>query len=117
MRMMNRSVAAAIALALGGVAGPLFPQEKGGGGWVPLFNGKDLTGWKLRQDKYTLTKFVDDQGKVIAGAREAKVGQTLVVVDAKGKVVVGAKVARVDGKDVPVDGEGRPIPKAKLGKV
>src|SRR5262249_59192259 len=86
-------------------------------GWITLFNGKDLSGWKLRNDKYTVTKFVNEKGEVIAGAKEAKVDQTLAVVDAKGKVIEGAKVGKVDGKEVGVDAAGKAIEGAKLTKV
>jgi hypothetical protein len=86
-------------------------------GWIVLFNGKDLNGWKLKSDKYTVTKFVDQVGAVIPGAKEAKLDQQTVVVDAKGKAIHGAKVEKVGGKDVAVDAQGKPISGAKLTKV
>src|SRR5437016_310207 len=42
--------------------------------WIVLFNGKDTTGWKLRGEKITVTKFVDADGNAIAGAKAGKVG-------------------------------------------
>lgn len=62
------------------------------------------------------TKFVDDKGEVIAGAKEAQVDQKVTVVDEKGKAIDGAKVAKIDGKDVGVDADGKAIAKAKLAK-
>ena len=90
-------------------------QEKDDG-WIVLFNGKDLSGWKLKSDKYTITKFVDQVGAVIPGAKETKLDQTTIVVDAKGKAIEGAKVAKAGGKDIAVDAQGKPIAGAKLTK-
>jgi hypothetical protein len=86
------------------------------GDWIVPFNGKDLTGWKLRNDKYSVTKFVDAAGAEIKGAKKGKLDQKDVVVDAKGKAIEGAKVAKVDGKDAPVDADGKPIKDAKITK-
>src|SRR5262245_35680478 len=86
-------------------------------GWINLFNGKDTSGWKLRNEKYTVTKFVDAEGKEIKGAKKTKLDQKDVVVDAKGKVIEGAKIAKVEGKDTPVDAEGKPIKDAKITKM
>ena len=102
----------ALLLALGFHAGPLAAQEKTADGWISLFNGKDLTGWKLKQDKYTVTLFVDVKGETIKGAKEIKVDQNVSVQDAKGKPIVGAKVV----KDVAVDADGKPIARAKVVK-
>src|SRR5262249_6599145 len=87
-----------VILTLAAIACTLPSGEKESGS-VKLFNGKDLTGWKLKQDKYTVTKFVSEQGEVIPGAKEAKVDQKLAVVDAKGKVIEGAKIDKVDRKE------------------
>ena len=59
-------------------------------GWIVLFNGKDTAGWKLRQEKITLTKFVDADGKVIPGAK--KKGK--LIVDKKGEEIAGAKAVQ-----------------------
>ena len=83
-------------------------------GWITLFNGKDLTGWKLRSEQYNVTKFVDAKGEVIAGAKETKLDQTLAAVDAKGKVIEGAKVAKLDGKDVQAELRGELSLRSKL---
>jgi hypothetical protein len=85
-------------------------------GWIALFNGENLNGWKLRHDKYTATRFVDAEGKELKGARKGKVDQKDAVVDAKGKPIEGARVGKVDGKDVPVDADGKRIEGAKIVK-
>lgn len=107
----------AFALALALAGSNAFTQEKGADGWITLFNGKDMTGWKLKSDKYTVTKYVDASGAVIKGAKEAKLDQKTEVQDAKGKPIAGAKIAKVDGKDTPVDADGKAIPGAKIAKV
>ena len=114
---MKATQALRISAALGllFLAGPLFSAEKEEG-WIVLFNGKDLTGWKLKAEQYTLTKFVDVDGKEIKGAKKAKLDQKDTVVDAKGKAIEGAKVGKIDGKDVPVDAEGKAITDAKIAK-
>src|SRR5437588_11972311 len=104
---MKRTIVFAALILVVGWLGPLPAQEKDKDGWISLFNGKDTAGWKLKSDKYTVTKFLDDKGQVIAGAKEAKLDQKLTVVDAKGKPIAGAKVNKVDGKDVAVDAEGK----------
>ena len=71
---------------------PAATQEKQPDGWIALFNGKDTTGWKLKSDTYTLTKFVDADGTVIKGAKEAKLDQKTEIQDAKGKPIAGAKM-------------------------
>jgi hypothetical protein len=103
------------ALTLLVLAGPLLSADKDEG-WTVLFNGKDLSGWKLRSDKYGVTKLVDPDGKEIKGAKKGKLDQKDAVVDAKGKVIEGAKVAKIDGKDTPVDADGKPIKEARITK-
>jgi hypothetical protein len=104
----------ALSFILGSLQSARSADDKG---WVTLFNGKDLTGWKIRNEKYTVTKYVNEKGDVIAGAKEAKVEQTLAVVDAKGKIIEGAKPDKVDGKDVGRDAAGKVIEGAKVAKV
>ncbi len=98
------------------IAGALRSEDTKEDGWVPLFNGKDTSGWKLRDEKITVKKIIGADGKVIAGAREAKVDTKDTVVDAKNKPIEGAKVAKIDGKDTPVDAEGKLIKDAKIIK-
>jgi hypothetical protein len=98
------------------VAGRSEDEDKGPP-WDVLFNGKDTTGWKLRAEKITLTKFVDAEGKVITGARKGKVDQKEVIRDEKNKDIPGAKIETKDGKKVVVNAEGTPIEGAKIVKV
>jgi hypothetical protein len=111
---MKRTLACAALVVLCIGLGQAPGQDKDG--WISLFNGKDTAGWKLKSDKYTVTKFVDDKGAVIAGAKEAKLDQTLTAVDAQGKPVPGAKVVNVDGKDVVVVAAGTKVDKVKIVK-
>jgi hypothetical protein len=85
--------------------------------WVPLFNGTDTTGWKLRAATVTETKYFDADGKPIPGARKAKVDQKEVALDAKNKPIAGAVIARKAGKKVVVDADGKPIAGARVAKV
>jgi len=98
------------------ISGGAAPAADNPGDWVPLFNGTDLSGWKVRSDKYTVTKFLDAEGKEIKGARKAKVDQKETVIDAKNKPIEGAKVAKAGGKETAVDAEGKPIKGAKIVK-
>lgn len=85
--------------------------------WIVLFNGKDLSGWKLRQEKVTLTRFVDSDGKEIVGAKKTTLGQTAVARDAKGKDLPDAKIIVKGGKKIVTDAEGNVIPGAKVALV
>jgi hypothetical protein len=59
-------------------------------GWIVLFNGKDTAGWKLRQEKFTTTKIVDAEGKIIPGAKQ----KGKLIVDNKGNEIAGAKAVQ-----------------------
>ena len=48
-------------------------QDKSSDGWISLFNGKDMTGWKLKSDKYTVTKYADANNNLIPGAKGSDV--------------------------------------------
>jgi hypothetical protein len=85
--------------------------------WIILFNNKDTTGWKLRQEKTTITRFLDAGGNVIEGAKKAKLDQKEVAQDAKGKEIEGAKIVTKSDKKIVVDAEGNAIPGAKVAKV
>jgi hypothetical protein len=102
-------------LALFAIAGGL-PSADKADEWIMLFNGKDLSGWKLRQEKTSLKKIVDADGKVIAGAKQTKLDQTETVVDAKNQPIKDAKVAEINGKRVAVDAKGEAIKDAKINK-
>ena len=113
--MIVRKLVLPLAAALLLVAGLQSADKEGD--WIVLFNGKDLTGWKLRSDKYSVTKFVDAEGKEVKGAKKGKLDQKDAIVDAKGKAIDGAKIAKIDNKDAPVDANGVPIKDAKIVKV
>ena len=106
-------VAAGLLFALTGAV----PAQGGKDDWIVLFNGKDTTGWKLRSEKMTITKYVDGAGNVIADAKKVKVDQKEVTQDAKGKEIKGAKIVEQDKKKVVVDAAGTPIKDAKVAKV
>jgi hypothetical protein len=113
---MNRSrllIPATLLLALAGVS--LGQTEKDG--WTVLFNGKDTTGWMIRSEKTTVTKFVDAEGKAIPDAKKAKLDQKEVAQDAKGKEIPGAKIVAKGDKKIVVDAEGNAIAGAKVAKV
>lgn len=98
----------------------LFPQlspaqEKNG--WIELFNGKDTAGWKLRNEKVNVTKYIDSAGGEIPGAKQMKVDQKEVAQDEKGKPIAGAKIITKDNKKLVVDGDGQVVPGAKIAKV
>src|SRR4051794_5375271 len=87
--MLNRNRALAlVGAALFGL-GAAAAQD--GQGWLPLFNGKDTAGWKLRADKITATKYLDAAGAEIPGAKKSKLDQRQVIVNAKGEEIKGAK--------------------------
>jgi len=112
--MFAYRVAALLGLVV--LAGGLSRADEKADGWIQLFNGKDLSGWKVRSDKYTMTQFVDAAGKEIKGARKGKLDQKETVVDAKNKPIEGAKIVKMDGKDVAVDAVGKRIADAKIVK-
>lgn len=86
------------------------------GDWIVLFNGKDATGWKIRQEKITLKKIAGADGKVIVGAKQVKLDQKESVVDAKNQPIKDAKVAEINGKKTAVDADNKPLKDAKIVK-
>ena len=112
MRIVRLLPAVAVVLLAG--THVLSEEGKDDKGWITLFNGKDTTGWKLREDKITITKFVDANGKEVADAKKGKVDQKTVVQDAKGKTIDNAKVLDKDGKKIAVDADGKTIEGAKI---
>lgn len=88
--MYFRIVAAASLLLL---VGDVCRTQETSEGWLPLFNGKDTSGWKIRNEKITRTRYVDTDGKEIAGAKKAKLDGRDIIVDAKG-VEVKAKAVQ-----------------------
>ena len=65
--MKRRAGIPAVALFLGLSALAQAPQQSG---WVPLFNGKDLTGWKKNGDE----KWVVEQGTILCESTANKYG-------------------------------------------
>jgi hypothetical protein len=114
--MIARKVVLGCLVLLLGGGGLRSADTKGGEGWLVLFNGKDLSGWKLRRDSYLVTHYLDSTGKEIPGAHKAKLDQKDVVLDAKGKPVSGARVVEKDGKKAIVDAEGKPVTGARVAK-
>ena len=63
-------------------------------GWVPLFNGKDLTGWKIHPEpnkgaiKTVTAK--EEGGKVVGYDAEDKAGKTVTLWAVKDGMLVGA---------------------------
>jgi hypothetical protein len=112
--MDSRRIALALLLVVSSAAGLAADDDKG---WIPLFNGKNTDGWKLRADKITETKFVDADGKVIPGARKTKLDQREVARDSKDKPITDARIEVRNGKKVVFDKEGHLIPGAKVVKV
>lgn len=103
-----------LVLAVGWLPGEDKKEETG---WKVLFNGKNTTGWKLRDETITVSKIVDAEGKVIPDARKGKVEQKEVARDSKGKDLPDAKIETKDGKKIVVDAEGKPIAGAKVALV
>jgi hypothetical protein len=87
------------------------PAQGGKEDWIVLFNGKDTTGWKLRQEKTTVTKYVDGSGKVIADAKKGKVNGKEAIVNKAGEEIKDAKAVTETGPNPmgwsAVDGELR----------
>jgi hypothetical protein len=111
MRCLRLLPAVLILAAVGTVPG----QDKDS--WIMLFNDKDTTGWKLRQEKVTVTRYLDATGAAIDGAKKVKLDQKEVAQDAKGKEIADAKIVTKDNKKIVVDAEGNAIAGAKVAKV
>jgi hypothetical protein len=115
--MMWQSTAGPLAVLLLAAAGLAAGDVQEKKGWIVLFNGKDTTGWKLREEKIKVTKFVDADGNAITGAKKGKIGQKEVAQDAKGKEIPGARIEIKGSKRYVVDDEGKVILGAKVVKV
>src|SRR5437667_4855162 len=71
MQQSFRLLLAAVGLGVGLIAGSPAPAEdEKAEGWIPLFNGKDFTGWKIPNPPSGTFKGVketkNDAGKIIA---------------------------------------------------
>jgi hypothetical protein len=109
-----------VALAAGGGPPSGAGEAKKGeakDGWIELFNGSSTAGWRLRQEKVTVTKYFDAEGKEIPGAKKVKLDQKEEIRDAKNKPLPGAKVEVKGKKKVIVGANGKPIKGAKVVKV
>lgn len=99
-------LAAAAMAAVGGAGAPsaaaFRDKEKatdapaaGSDGWIPLFNGKDLTGWKIHPNPnpgaYAKTVAVKGDGDAVVGfAGETKDGKTIPLWTVKDGLLVGS---------------------------
>jgi hypothetical protein len=96
------ALGAVLAISLTSASSPICADDKSDDGWIPLFNGKDLTGWKIPNPPSGEFKEVkevkNDAGKVIAF-----VGVT--------------KDKKVKGKDEPIPGKEFTLWQVKDGTI
>src|SRR5437763_182658 len=68
-------------------------EKKDDEGWIPLFNGKDLTGWKMYDPPSGEFKSVaakkNDDGKVVAFIGTTKKGDEITLWQVKDGMIVG----------------------------
>ena len=94
MQLPFRMYALAIILGVGAIAAPAAPAEdKKAEGWIQLFNGKDLTGWKIPDPPSGNFKSVketkNDDGKVIAFVGVTKDDKEITLWQVKDGTIVG----------------------------
>lgn len=80
------------AIAAGSLALPATADEKGEG-WVQLFNGKDLTGWKIHpKPSGSITEVIkiEMDGKVVGFDGKLKNGQTIHLWRVEDGILIGA---------------------------
>lgn len=69
-------------------------DAKSADGWVSLFNGKDLTGWKLHPEPnkgaIKSVTAIEDGGKIVRYDAEDKAGKKVTLWEVKGGLLVGA---------------------------
>jgi hypothetical protein len=109
--------AGTVVLLVAAAAGARADEATKSTGWIELFNGKDASGWRLRDEKAHVTRFVDAQGQDIPGAKKGKAGQKEVALDAKGKIIPGARIEIKGSKRRVVDADGTLIAGARVAKV
>ena len=96
MTATTRRIAPALALLTGCLlaTAPATPAATPDDGWTPLFNGKDLTGWKLHPEpnKGAIAKVaaVEEGGKVVRYDGTDKAGKTVALWSVKDGLLVGA---------------------------
>jgi 3-keto-disaccharide hydrolase len=110
---MTRHRSFAILLTLF-AAGAAAPTHAGDDGWLPLFNGKDTAGWKLRGEKIGVTQYFDADGKELPGAKATTLDQKMQVYDANGKLIPEAKIVEKGKKKVVVDADNKTVEGAKI---
>jgi hypothetical protein len=91
---MTTRFLAAVALVTGMMASIPAEEEKGSGdGWIPLFNGKDFTGWKIPNppsgELKSVTAEKNSDGKVVAFIGETKKGKKVTLWQVKDGMIVG----------------------------
>lgn len=89
------AAAVAVTVAVAGGAAPDDTPRAGADGWVPLFNGKDLSGWKIHPNPnpgaYAKTVPVKGEGGAVVGfAGETKDGKTIPLWAVKDGLLVGS---------------------------
>jgi len=76
------------------LAAPAAADDKADEGWVPLFNGKDLTGWRIHPEpnKGAIKKVIakEDGGKVVGYDAEGRDGKTVSLWAVKDGLLIGA---------------------------
>jgi hypothetical protein len=82
----------AVVLAAIAVWAPAASAAENDEGWISLFNGKDLTGWKVTVDSYQVEKVVDAAGNPVRGARIVRIDGRQAVVGADKKEIKDVKV-------------------------
>lgn len=89
-RILLLAVAAALWAA---AATPADDKKSGDEGWVQLFNGKDLTGWKIPNPPSNQFKGVtekkNDDGKVVAFVGETKDGKQITLWRVENGTIIG----------------------------
>ncbi len=89
----RRSIAALAICAILAFLPAAPAEDKKGEGWIPLFNGKDLTGWKIPNPPSGNFKSVketkNDDGKVVAFVGVTKDDQDITLWQVKDGLIVG----------------------------
>jgi hypothetical protein len=103
-----RSLAAAVAFCLASAPQPLpADDKKADEGWIPLFNGKDFTGWKMKNppsgEFKDLKEVKNAAGKVTAFVGVKKDGSDVTLWQIKDGMIVGGGPASHLFTDVEAD--------------
>src|SRR5262245_55551395 len=91
---MRRNLLGLGVLVLAIAALPTVADDKSEGGWVQLFNGKDLTGWKIRPEpnKRDIVEVIKKEqgGKLVGYDGKLKDGQTVPLWRVEDGVLIGS---------------------------